>query len=172
MRGLGIVSWIIVFVPFMLMSTVTAILLYVFGFDPTTGKLKYYTSEDNVEVVQDARQEAAQLYGLDGSKSQYARPIDLPMHPTTSVSKQSTHSEPEPIPSDNNIVSQNTKQNNSLSNDNMNKISTNLNKITSEVSMLTENINQQEISNTTLTGNEDKTENGNGNENNNKNKTE
>ena len=50
MRGLGTVSWIIVFVPFMLMSTVTAILLYVFGFDPTTGKLKYYTPENDNNV--------------------------------------------------------------------------------------------------------------------------
>lgn len=46
MRGLGIVSWIIVFVPFMLMSIITTILLYVFGFDPSTGKLKYYTDSD------------------------------------------------------------------------------------------------------------------------------
>jgi len=46
MRGLGIVSWIIVFVPFMLMSIITTILLYVFGFDPSTGKLRYYTDSD------------------------------------------------------------------------------------------------------------------------------
>ena len=38
-QGLGIVSWIIVFIPFMLMSLITAILLYVFGLDPYTGKI-------------------------------------------------------------------------------------------------------------------------------------
>jgi hypothetical protein len=38
-RGLGIISWILVFVPFMLMSTITALLLFVFGLNPTTGKL-------------------------------------------------------------------------------------------------------------------------------------
>ena len=32
--GLGIISWIIVFVPFMLMSFITTILLIVFGLDP------------------------------------------------------------------------------------------------------------------------------------------
>ena len=37
--GMGIVSWIIVFVPFIFMSVIVAILLYVFGLDPATGKL-------------------------------------------------------------------------------------------------------------------------------------
>tara|TARA_B110000967_G_scaffold202143_1_gene240469 strand:+ start:78 stop:626 length:549 start_codon:yes stop_codon:yes gene_type:complete len=40
-RGLGIVSWIIVFVPFMLMSFITTILLVVFGLDPSSGKMKH-----------------------------------------------------------------------------------------------------------------------------------
>ena len=61
MRGLGVVSWIIVFVPFMLMSTVTAILLYVFGFDPTTGKLKNYTPENKTQVKLDAREKASEM---------------------------------------------------------------------------------------------------------------
>lgn len=37
--GMGIISWIIVFIPFILMSVIVAILLYVFGLDPATGKL-------------------------------------------------------------------------------------------------------------------------------------
>jgi hypothetical protein len=37
--GMSIVSWIIVFIPFILMSVITAILLYIFGLDPSTGKL-------------------------------------------------------------------------------------------------------------------------------------
>ncbi len=36
--GMGIVSWIIVFIPFIFMSVIVAILLYVFGLDPSTGK--------------------------------------------------------------------------------------------------------------------------------------
>lgn len=36
-RGLGIISWIIVFVPFILMSVITSILLFVFGLDPSSG---------------------------------------------------------------------------------------------------------------------------------------
>jgi len=38
-RGLSLVSWIIVFVPFILMSVITSILLFVFGLDPTSGKI-------------------------------------------------------------------------------------------------------------------------------------
>lgn len=37
--GMGIISWIIVFIPFIFMSIIVAILLYVFGLDPSTGTL-------------------------------------------------------------------------------------------------------------------------------------
>ena len=37
--GMGIISWIIVFIPFIFMSIIVAILLYVFGLDPATGNL-------------------------------------------------------------------------------------------------------------------------------------
>jgi hypothetical protein len=38
-RGLSIVSWIIVFIPFIFLTTIVAILLYTFGLDPSTGTL-------------------------------------------------------------------------------------------------------------------------------------
>jgi hypothetical protein len=38
--GMGIISWILVFIPFIFMSVIVAILLYVFGLDPATGELK------------------------------------------------------------------------------------------------------------------------------------
>ena len=38
-RGLGVISWIIVFVPFILMSVITGILLFIFGLDPSSGKI-------------------------------------------------------------------------------------------------------------------------------------
>jgi len=37
--GMGIISWIIVFIPFIFMSIIVGILLYVFGLDPSTGTL-------------------------------------------------------------------------------------------------------------------------------------
>jgi hypothetical protein len=40
-RGLGVVSWIIVFIPFILMTVIVSMLLYVFGLDAATGTLNY-----------------------------------------------------------------------------------------------------------------------------------
>ena len=39
--GLGVISWIIVFIPFILMTVIVSILLYIFGLNPTTGSLNY-----------------------------------------------------------------------------------------------------------------------------------
>ena len=40
--GLGIVSWIIIFIPFILMSVIISVLLYVLGLKPTSGRLQIY----------------------------------------------------------------------------------------------------------------------------------
>lgn len=40
-RGLGIISWFIVFVPFIMMTIITSMLLFVFGLSPATGGLDY-----------------------------------------------------------------------------------------------------------------------------------
>lgn len=39
--GLSVISWLIVFIPFILMSVIVTMLLYVFGLDVATGKLNY-----------------------------------------------------------------------------------------------------------------------------------
>lgn len=39
--GLTVVSWIIVFIPFILMTVIVSMLLYIFGLDAATGSLKY-----------------------------------------------------------------------------------------------------------------------------------
>ena len=49
--GLGIISWIIVFVPFILMTIIVAMLLMLFGLDPRTGKLKIYKTEKDKPLV-------------------------------------------------------------------------------------------------------------------------
>lgn len=38
-QGLGIVSWVIVFLPFVFMALITTILLFNFGLDPASGRL-------------------------------------------------------------------------------------------------------------------------------------
>jgi hypothetical protein len=37
-RGLSVVSWVIVFIPFILMTVVVSMVLYIFGLDAATGK--------------------------------------------------------------------------------------------------------------------------------------
>ena len=37
-KGLGIVSWIIVFIPFILMTVIVTLILFAFGLDPITGR--------------------------------------------------------------------------------------------------------------------------------------
>ena len=39
--GLTIVSWVIVFLPFIMMTIITSLMLYTFGLDEATGKMKY-----------------------------------------------------------------------------------------------------------------------------------
>lgn len=42
--GMGIISWIIVFIPFIFMSVIVGILLYVFGLNPSTGMIDFNSS--------------------------------------------------------------------------------------------------------------------------------
>jgi len=44
-RGLGIISWFIVFIPFIMMTIITTLLLFVFGLSPSTGSLKYNVTD-------------------------------------------------------------------------------------------------------------------------------
>lgn len=50
-RGLGVVSWIIVFVPFILTTVVVSMLLYIFGMSATTGTLDYKCNENELNVI-------------------------------------------------------------------------------------------------------------------------
>ena len=49
--GLGIISWIIVFIPFILMTLIVAILLLMFGLDPATGKIKIADTNSPNDVI-------------------------------------------------------------------------------------------------------------------------
>ena len=53
-RGLGLISWFIVFVPFIMMTVITSLLLFVFGLSPSSGSLDYtvdYPGQKNKQVV-------------------------------------------------------------------------------------------------------------------------
>ena len=49
-RGLGVISWIIVFVPFILMTVIVSMLLYVFGLDVASGTVNKKQDITNVTV--------------------------------------------------------------------------------------------------------------------------
>ena len=51
--GLGVVSWIIVFIPFLLMTVIVSVLLLVFGLDPKSGKLKVISAKKKAPITQD-----------------------------------------------------------------------------------------------------------------------
>ena len=46
-KGLSVVSWFIVFIPFIMMTVIVSMLLYVFGLDASTGKLNYKCDNSN-----------------------------------------------------------------------------------------------------------------------------
>lgn len=47
-RGLSVISWILVFLPFILLSIVTALILFTFGISPSTG---YISDKNNVIIT-------------------------------------------------------------------------------------------------------------------------
>ena len=68
--GMSIISWIIVFIPFIFMSVIVAILLYVFGLDAATGTLNFKcdTCDETTEKTGN----------LIYSSSTYKRPVRHP----------------------------------------------------------------------------------------------
>ena len=46
-QGLDVVSWFIVFVPFIMMTVITSVLLFMFGLSPSKGNLKYNVQYPN-----------------------------------------------------------------------------------------------------------------------------
>jgi len=49
-KGLSVVSWIIVFIPFILMTVIVSMLLYIFGLDTATGTLNYKCDGNNNNI--------------------------------------------------------------------------------------------------------------------------
>ena len=48
-RGLGIISWFIVFIPFITMTVITTLLLIVFGLHPSKGKSEYINPKNQIK---------------------------------------------------------------------------------------------------------------------------
>jgi len=77
-KGLGIVSWFLVFIPFISMSIITSILLFAFGLHPSSGSLNYNVSypgqksKQNVEkvIIIDPRDKQGQTQSTDKKNPQ------------------------------------------------------------------------------------------------------
>ena len=60
LNGLNVVSWLIVFIPFILMTVIVSMLLVMFGLDPSTGKLAIAYDKNRPPPRPDARALARQ----------------------------------------------------------------------------------------------------------------
>jgi len=78
-NGLGIVSWLIVFIPFILMTVIVSMLLVMFGLDPQTGKVsttynKNASQKPDERATSKRRRERNRRHGLDRFTSEeYAK---------------------------------------------------------------------------------------------------
>ena len=63
--GMSIISWIIVFVPFMFMSLIVGILLYVFGLDAATGTLNFKCDQNESETDSETNSNSNLIYTIN-----------------------------------------------------------------------------------------------------------
>ena len=82
MLGLGIISWIIVFLPFIFMSVIISVLLYVLGLKPTSGKLKVYKNNNknkqkNEEIVESEESSQNVTVQQDPNKNIFNKTNDI-----------------------------------------------------------------------------------------------
>lgn len=73
LNGLDVVSWLIVFIPFILMTVIVSMLLVMFGLDPSTGKLAIAydkTVAERPDVRARARQARKRRHKLDRFSSE------------------------------------------------------------------------------------------------------
>ncbi len=57
MAGLNIISWILVFIPFILFTYITSIILFVFGLNPKEDNIKYKVEENDKKDKKDEKEE-------------------------------------------------------------------------------------------------------------------
>jgi hypothetical protein len=79
--GLSVISWIIVFIPFIFMTVIVTMLLYIFGLDAASGKINYKckdstTSENTYVVVPNSSQ--TQTYNVTTTTNATEDPYNRP----------------------------------------------------------------------------------------------
>ena len=149
-RGLNIISWIIVFIPFIFMTVITSILLYMFGLDPFFGKLNYDVKDfddDGIIVNQNPRDiynsNNISSFNDTGNLNSISNELDRPIIPNSStqneiINKENSNESSLPLNrildsnnknnknvqystlDDNNIIPLNNRNNNANKNQNIN----------------------------------------------------
>ena len=81
--GLGTISWIIVFIPFILMTVIVSMLLYIFGLNASTGMLNYTCqggSDNNNNVTKCGSNVAIDASGNIVIYNPYYDPLTNPVY--------------------------------------------------------------------------------------------
>jgi predicted PurR-regulated permease PerM len=84
--GLGVISWFIVFIPFILMSLIISILLLVFGLDPSTGKTMINVNNSKTPTLyqKDVNYLRGITTGIENKASTYGQDISQYISSSTS----------------------------------------------------------------------------------------
>jgi len=75
-QGLSIISWLIVFIPFILMTYITAVLMFVFGLSPSSDNLDYdvkYPDDypDELLIVRNPSNNTTVVNKIDNNDEEY-----------------------------------------------------------------------------------------------------
>jgi hypothetical protein len=91
-QGLNIVSWFIVFIPFIFMTFIVSLLLYIFGLDASTGKLKVACSNCETDGDNQGKQTGVSYLGQIDKTGNiiFINPSSSSSSPSSSSSSSST----------------------------------------------------------------------------------
>jgi hypothetical protein len=97
-QNLGVISWMIVFIPFIFLTTIVSIVLYIFGLNIAQGKIQKQTYNPPETIIQPNELILEKLYPKHGITKYIHIPISLVSNTETSPVSQS-ESIPVPVPS-------------------------------------------------------------------------
>lgn len=90
-QNLGVISWLIVFIPFIFLTSIVSIVLYIFGMNIAQGNIQKQTYNPPETVIQADELILEKLYPKHGITKYLHIPISL-------VSNTETITEPQPMP--------------------------------------------------------------------------
>lgn len=95
-KGFRIISWLIVFIPFVFLAVVTSILLFGLGLDPSGGKILIRSSEDKDDVNKDIRNEYKSMYDSHHHITKHNNAPDIFNYGVVGVTSDSNHEQHTP----------------------------------------------------------------------------